>query len=224
MFYHPLLDIAIKGIVIGILVSAPMGPTGVLCIRRTLRHGWKSGLYTGLGAALSDIIYASIAYLGIGVIIDFLEKNQLLLQLLGSLLVLFFGLFLYLHPPKDKSKDDQKGAAELKPAKMISSSFLLTFGNPLIVFFFLALYSRFNVQTEWISFRISLTLNLLFIAIGAFLWWFFVTHLIGRLRTRANIASLNSFNRIVAILFMIVAAIGLISGGIEFLFPFFASH
>ncbi len=84
----------LHGIVIGILMSAPMGPIGMLCIQRTLNKGRKSGLYTGIGAALSDFVYALLAGLGMSMIIDFVENNQAQLQLFGSFVLLGFGIYI----------------------------------------------------------------------------------------------------------------------------------
>ena len=75
-----MLGLISKGIVIGVLVSAPMGPIGMLCIQRTLNKGRWHGFVTGLGAALSDVIYAALTCLGMGVVVNFVEANQAPLQ------------------------------------------------------------------------------------------------------------------------------------------------
>ncbi len=213
MCIHPLLAILLKGMAIGILLSAPMGPTGVLCIRRTLHSGRAAGIYTGLGAMFSDLFYASLTYLGVGFVIDFIQQNELLFQLIGSVLMLVFGAFLYMHPPRYHQTSNQSDS--LGVAKTISTSFLLTLGNPLIIFFLLALYSRFNVSELWINIPLSYAMTLISIAIGAMLWWTGVTYLLTRLRSRATVASLNAFNRIVAVVFVVLAIIGFITAGIE---------
>lgn len=82
-----MLALAAKGLLIGILVSAPMGPVGMLCIQRTLSKGRWHGFVTGLGAMVSDIIYAMLTSLGMGVVVNFVEANQAPLQLAGSLVL-----------------------------------------------------------------------------------------------------------------------------------------
>ena len=77
-----ILYILLRGLLIGILVSAPMGPIGVLCIQRTLNKGRWAGFYTGIGAAFSDVFYCLLTGLGLSFIIDFIETNQSLLQVL----------------------------------------------------------------------------------------------------------------------------------------------
>ena len=85
----------IRGLAIGILVSAPMGPIGVLCIQRTLNKGRWSGFVTGLGASISDLGYAVLTGLGMSIVIDFIETNEYLIQILGSLVLAGFGAYLY---------------------------------------------------------------------------------------------------------------------------------
>ena len=86
-----MLGLISKGIVIGVLVSAPMGPIGMLCIQRTLNKGRWHGFVTGLGAALSDVIYAALTCLGMGVVVNFVEANQAPLQYrIGYFRLLYF--------------------------------------------------------------------------------------------------------------------------------------
>ena len=81
-----ILDILIKGFAIGVIVSAPLGPVGVLCIQRTLNKGRWYGFVTGLGASLSDIAYALLTGYGMSFIFDYIDKNIFYLQLLGSIM------------------------------------------------------------------------------------------------------------------------------------------
>ena len=69
-----ILDLLVKGLIIGVVVSAPLGPVGVLCIQRTLNKGRWYGLITGVGAAVSDIIYAALSILGMSFVIDIIEN------------------------------------------------------------------------------------------------------------------------------------------------------
>ena len=82
-----ILDLLVKGLIVGVVVSAPLGPVGVLCIQRTLNKGRWYGFVTGLGAALSDIGYALITGYGMSFMDDFLAKNQVLLQIIGSIML-----------------------------------------------------------------------------------------------------------------------------------------
>ena len=95
------LDLIIKGLLIGIVASAPMGPVGILCIQRTLNKGRWFGFVTGIGAAFSDIIYAMITGLGMSFVVDFIEDktNMFYLQLIGSVMMFIFGIYTYRSNP-----------------------------------------------------------------------------------------------------------------------------
>ena len=94
-----ILDILVKGFVIGIVVSAPLGPVGVLCIQRTLNKGRWYGFVTGLGASLSDIAYALLTGYGMSFVFDYINKNIFYLQLLGSIMLLVFGIYTFRSNP-----------------------------------------------------------------------------------------------------------------------------
>ena len=94
-----ILDILVKGFVIGIVVSAPLGPVGVLCIQRTLNKGRWYGFVTGLGASLSDIAYALLTGYGMSFVFDYINKNIFYLQLLGSIMLLAFGIYTFRSNP-----------------------------------------------------------------------------------------------------------------------------
>ena len=92
MFIVPIniIDFIFKGMMIGVIASAPMGPVGILCVQRTLNKGRWYGLATGIGAAVSDIIYAAIAGFGMSFVMDFItnDQNRFYLQIVGSIMLL----------------------------------------------------------------------------------------------------------------------------------------
>ena len=96
-----ILDLTIKGLIVGMVASAPMGPVGVLCVQRTLNKGRIYGLVTGLGAAVSDIIYALITGLGMSFVVEFIEqpRTMYILQLIGSVLLFGFGYYTFRSRP-----------------------------------------------------------------------------------------------------------------------------
>ena len=138
-----MLGLISKGIVIGVLVSAPMGPIGMLCIQRTLNKGRWHGFVTGLGAALSDVIYAALTCLGMGVVVNFVEANQAPLQLMGSIVLGLFGYYIYQsNPVKNLKKQREK---KLSFTQDFITAFLLTFSNVLIVLLYIGLFARFGI-------------------------------------------------------------------------------
>ncbi len=100
-FQIDILELIFKGIVIGILASAPMGPVGILCINRTLKKGRWFGFVTGVGAALSDLIYAILTGVGMSFVIDFVKNpnTKFYLQIFGAVLILLFGIYSFRSNP-----------------------------------------------------------------------------------------------------------------------------
>ena len=182
----------IRGLAIGILVSAPMGPIGILCIQRTLNKGRWSGFVTGLGAALSDLIYALLTGLGMSIVIDFIEANQNILQILGSLVLVGFGLYLY----------------RQNPAKNIRKA---NSSNPLILFLYIGLFARFNffLPESQLGHHVVGYLSIL---LGAVSWWFLITYVINKVRARFNVRSIWLINRGIGIIIIIMSIVGFVWG------------
>ena len=92
-----IVDLVFKGMLIGMIASAPMGPVGILCVQRTLNKGRWFGMVTGVGAAISDIVYAGITGFGMAFVMDFInnEQNKFYLQIIGSVLLLAFGIYTW---------------------------------------------------------------------------------------------------------------------------------
>ena len=137
-----MLELIGKGLMIGFLVSAPMGPTGVLCLQRTLSKGRWYGFFTGIGAMLSDIVYAIISCLGLGVVTAFIETNQLWLQWTGSIGLGIFGLYTFGYNPVYTMKKQRE--KKISYTYDLITGFLLTFSNALIVLLYIGLYTRFD--------------------------------------------------------------------------------
>ena len=99
-----ILDFIFKGLLIGIMASAPMGPVGVLCIQRTLNKGRWYGFITGIGATVSDLIYALFTGFGMSFVMDFIqnERSRFILQICGSIVLLLFGVYCYRSDPTKK--------------------------------------------------------------------------------------------------------------------------
>ena len=203
-----MLGLIIKGIIIGILVSAPRGPIGMLCIRRTLYKGRWHGFVTGLGAALSDVIYAALTCLGMGVVVNFIEANQAPLQLTGSIVLGIFGFYIFRsNPTRSLQKKQEK---KLSFTQDFITAFLLTFSNVLIVFLYIGLFARFGFVLPDHSIWMSL-FGIIFIGVGAILWWFGITYLVAKLSKWFNVRGIWLLNRIVGIVIISLAVIGALS-------------
>ena len=202
-----------RGIAIGVLVSAPMGPVGMLCIQRTLDKGRRAGFYTGVGAASSDLLYCLLTGFGLSFIEEFLERNQNIIQLLGSIVLIAFGVYLFKSNP---SKGLKKPAVSQTSAKKnILTGFLFTVSNPLILFLIIGLFARFNFLMPEMTFFHYL-LGFVFIFLGALAWWWLVTAFVDKVRAHFNIRSMWLINRIIGIIIFIFAIVGIVTSIISF--------
>ncbi len=203
-----MLALAAKGLLIGILVSAPMGPVGMLCIQRTLSKGRWHGFVTGLGAMVSDIIYAMLTSLGMGVVVNFVEANQAPLQLAGSLVLSFFGYYIYQsNPVKNLRKQKER---KLSFTQDFITAFLLTFSNVLIVLLYIGLFARFGFILPDHSLGMIIG-GIICIGIGAISWWLFITYIVSKLKKWFNVRGIWLMNRIVGSTIIILSIIGIIS-------------
>lgn len=203
-----MLALAAKGFVIGILVSAPMGPIGMLCIQRTLSKGRWHGFITGLGAMVSDIVYAILTSLGMGVVVNFVEANQAPLQLGGSLVLAVFGYYIYQsNPVRNLRKQKER---RLSFTQDFITAFLLTFSNVLIVLLYIGLFARFGFILPDHSVGMIVG-GVGCIGIGAVCWWLFITYIVSKLRKWFNVRGIWLMNRIVGSIIIALSIIGVVS-------------
>ena len=202
-----MFDIIWKGIIIGICVSAPMGPIGVLCIQRTLNRGKYYGIATGLGATASDLLYAIVTGYGMSFVVDFLQLHKFAIQIAGSILVLAFRFYLSRsNPVRQLSKTSEAKESYMQD---FVTSFALTVTNPVIIFLFMALYARFNFIAASTQFG-QAVIGFSSILVGACIWWFFLTSIVNVFRNKFNVRGLRWVNIITGSIIMIIAVIGVI--------------
>lgn len=201
--------IMLRGLLIGVLISAPMGPIGVLCIQRTLSKGRWPAFFTGMGAGLSDLIYCLLTGLGLSFVTDFIETNQDPLQVAGSLVLIGYAIYLFCSSPSGSLRDPQTQPTSYW--KDFVTGFLLTFSNPLILLFIIGLFARFSFLAPQFQ-AYHYVVGYISIFGGAMLWWLFVTWFVNKVRKRFNLRSMWLLNRIIAIILMVMATVGLIFG------------
>lgn len=204
-----MLQFIVKGLVIGILVSAPMGPIGILCVQRTLNRGRWHGFFTGLGAMMSDLIYALIMLAGISIVDEFFTKNELILQVLGSIVLIIFGYRVFRSNPLKgwTPKFNNEGTRYVKD---FVSSFLFTLSNVAILIVFITLFARFhyNPMEQGLT---GIIVSLISIAVGALSWWFGLSFVVARLRKHFNRKGLILLNRSIGTILTIVGIVGIVS-------------
>ncbi len=207
LIFADMISMILKGLIIGVIVSAPVGPIGILCIQRTLNGGKGHGISTALGATASDLLYAIIAAFSMSMVVDFIDAHRFLLQIGGTIIVFFFGLYTYATNPVSKLKKMRGGNQNY--LQDFVSSFFLTITNPLVVFLFIALFAKYSYLTDDASLVDSI-LGILFILMGACFWWTAVVGIVSHFRDRFNMRGLYVINKGTGILLMCLASLSII--------------
>ena len=194
-FHIDILDMIFKGLVIGVLASAPMGPVGILCVQRTLNKGRWYGFVTGIGATASDLFYALITGLGMSFVMDLVNnsQNRFFLQIAGSIMLLAFGIFTFRSNPTKNMYHSGTNKGSLIHNGV--TAFLVTISNPLIILLFMACFAQLAFIMP--GHPIEMCIGYLSIVCGAILWWFGLTWLIDVIRTKFEDYGIIIINRII---------------------------
>ncbi|MFW9598512.1 MAG: LysE family translocator [Paludibacter sp.] len=200
-----MLETLYKGILVGLFVSVPMGPIGMLCIQRTLNKGQIHGLLTGLGATTSDLLYTFVSLFFLSFISDFIEKYKFVIQLSVSAILIIFGFFIFNSHPSVQPKP-----TENRNSSLISdyiTSFGLTLSNPLVLLVLIALFAKFEFLTSSSSY-IEIALGVSAILIGASLWWLTLTFIVSKLRNKLTINGIRVINKLTGIIIISIGITG----------------
>lgn len=213
-----ILNFIFKGILIGLIASAPMGPVGVLCVQRTLNKGRWYGFITGIGAAVSDIIYAAITGLGMSLVMDFVNnsQNRFYLQIVGSVLLLAFGLYTYRTDPTKNMRKSGNSKGTLFHNGV--TAFLVTVSNPLIILLFMALFAQFAFVLP--NHPFEMFVGFLSIVGGALLWWFGLTWLVDKVRGIFDATGIKLINQVIGSI-VVICSIIMLFGTVTNLYRFF---
>jgi len=193
----------VKGLLIGFSIAAPVGPIGVLCIRRTLAEGRISGFVSGMGAATADAVYGCIAGFGVTYLSNALIGQQFWLRLMGGIFLFVLGVKTFLSKPAEAvSKTTGKGLAGA-----YASTLFLTLTNPVTILAFAAIFAGLGLGNT----RGDYTAGILLVSgvfLGSAVWWMFLSTGVGLFRTWFNGPRLRWVNRLSG---MIIAGFGLLA-------------
>ncbi|MCB8985696.1 MAG: LysE family transporter [Ardenticatenaceae bacterium] len=181
-----------QGLVFGLAIAAPVGPIGVLTIRRTLVGGLLAGLLSGLGAATADAFYGSVAALGLTVVSGFLVQQQLWLCLIGGLFLVYLGVKAIREKPTAVSQ----AALPVETTdhlRAYTSTLFLTLSNPVTILSFTAVFAGFGIGSQTGESRTGLQL-VLGVFLGSALWWLTLCAVVTAVRTRLSPAILRLIN------------------------------
>jgi threonine/homoserine/homoserine lactone efflux protein len=169
----------VQGLVLGLSVAAPVGPIGLLCIRRTLTAGRLTGFVSGLGAATADLAYGCIAAFGLTTVTIALTSNARWLQLIGGCFLFYLGVQTFrANPATHAAAAEQRG---LWSAYL--STLALTITNPVTILAFAAMFAAIGAGNTRGDYAGSL-LVALGVFIGSAAWWLFLSAGVSLLRNR----------------------------------------
>lgn len=196
----------LRGLLIGLSIAAPVGPIGVLCIRRTLADGRLVGLVTGLGAATADACYGAVAAFGVTAISRALISHAIWIRLIGGLFLVYLGIKTALAAPSERA-----AAAEGRTLlQAYGSSLGLTLTNPLTILSFAAIFAGAGAGTAVRTAGAAAVLVLGVLA-GSALWWVILSSGVSLLRNRVTPRVLRWVNRLSGTLLLGFGAVALIS-------------
>ena len=198
-----LTSMFLKGLVVGFMIAAPVGPVNVLCARRTIVNGRLVGIVSGLGAALADTFFGAVAAFGLVFIHTLLLTERFWLGLGGTVILVVIGVrTLMADVPRPNPK--QEDAANLLGD--FTSTFILTLFNPVTILSFLACFSAFGIDSDDKA-DLDDWLLLLGVFTGATAWWLLLTTAVGMFRSKFDQETLRWANRIAGVVILAFAAV-----------------
>ena len=204
----------LKGIVIGMLVCIPIGPLGFLSVQRTIKEGRMIGFLSGVGAALSDSIYSSIAIFGISFIDEIIENYNRLITIGTGILFLIIGLYIVMNSEKNnriaKEVKGNRGRGG-QIANTMASTFIMGLSNPMTFFIFLAIFAKMGIEVNAEDFvnNIGFVLSILS---GSCILWIIVTNIIKLSKKSFDISVIIIIDKIIGILIFLFGVFNLFKG------------
>lgn len=193
----------IKGILIGLLFGMPVGAVGAMTVQRTIAHGTKAGLLTGLGSSAADCLYACVGAFGLTLISDFMIKYQIVINVIGGVFILIMGFGLLCRKSGAIDNIPQKQTAD--GIKMFMSSFAVGITNPAAIITFLFAFSYFGIigQTG-LKNGILLVIG---VFIGTYIWWGSLTAAVEIIKKRKSDSGFRYANKIFGVILIIFSII-----------------
>jgi threonine/homoserine/homoserine lactone efflux protein len=196
-------DVLYRGLVLGVVIAAPVGPVGLLCIRRTLQKGVIVGLATGWGAACADALFGAIAVLGVSAVLGFIHQYEYSIRLLGGCIVLAAAWHTWFDHPRPPHEthfvtrviDLAKENTLMGTVRAALSGLIITLTNPLTIFGTLAVVATFGAVTR----KLDADVLIGGIFAGSALWWLVLSGGVGLLRRHFTESRIITVNRVTAL-------------------------
>jgi threonine/homoserine/homoserine lactone efflux protein len=198
-----LTDLLFRGLVIGLSIAAPVGPIGVLCIRRTLAEGAAAGFVSGLGAATADALYGCVAGFGLTFVSGLLVRQQVWFRLVGGLFLCYLGIKTLLSGPVPDPVEGQRGGL----LRAYALTFFLTLTNPMTILAFAAIFAGLGLVGTGQTYLAAVVMVAGVFA-GSALWWLTLSGGVSLFRKRFSLIALQWVNRISG---LVITGFGLVS-------------
>ena len=203
----------LKGLILGLSIAAPVGPIGVLCIRRTLAMGQRVGLVSGLGAATADGFYGFVAGFGLTTVADFLTAQAFWLKLIGGIFLCYLGVTTFLAKPAAEVPGNSQmpgdGVMTRSLLSAYGSTLALTLTNPATILSFAAIFVGLGLvesgQDYWAS-----SILVLGVFLGSAIWWVFLSGMVSLFRTRLTLVHMRWLNRIAGVVLLTFGVVALL--------------
>ncbi|MDR3646746.1 MAG: LysE family transporter [Candidatus Babeliales bacterium] len=197
-----LLKLFLDGFILGLAVAAPIGPVGVLCIKKTLSSGLGVGLSSGFGASIAKVCYGIVVGFGLTSVSNFLINYNTYISIIGAAFLTYLGIKIFMTKPDMNCNEAQK---ENKVTAFITM-FMLTIMNPMTVLSFLAVFSGLGIANTAASYSNGCTL-IAGIFSGSMSWWIFLCTIVNLFRQKINSNVLSWINKISGVVIVSFAVI-----------------
>jgi len=199
------ITVLLKGIIIGFAMAVPIGPIGIMCIRKTLAEGRVHGFIVGLGAATADMLYGCIAAFGLTIISNTIMSQKVWIRIVGGALLLFLGIRTFRAMPADPVTPVKSSGL----FRSYISTVFLTLTNPLTIFSFLAIFAAVGLGTGLSYFAASALVAGIFMGSG--LWFLLLSSGVMLFRKKLDLSGLRWVNKIAGILIVFSGVFAFVS-------------
>jgi threonine/homoserine/homoserine lactone efflux protein len=212
-----MLLMLLKGFIVGLGASIPLGPIGILCVQKTLSKGRNSGFITGLGAAASDTFYAGISLLGLAFVQNLIKDHTEIVMIFGGIIIILIGLRIYLKNPIKQIRQKNTNKRHLED---FMEAFVMTITNPGAIFLILGLFAAVGFEfTDGQASKSTIFTILWGVFLGTAFWWFILSTTINVFRKKFRLKQLIMINKISGIVIFVLGLISVISGLFEMIIP-----
>lgn len=202
-------DVLYRGLILGLMIAAPVGPVGLLCMRRSLQHGPMMGFCTGFGAAFADAFFAALAAFGVAQITEWIRTYNHGLHIIGGFFLFAVAVHTWFDKARPLKATEDTGVGGV--LKALGSGFILTVTNPMTLFGTLALVAAFGaLESKW---EASTLVGGIFL--GSTSWWFLLSGGVALIRHHFTERTVHWVNRVTAICLCVLACWALSAGLVD---------